>query len=115
MVSSQQARSARPSPTTRPVPSTVARATSLALLGLVVASTLPLAEAFQLSPAAPSSVDALVSQFGLSQTFTLPRPSRALASSQAGSYLKENWSLNRQQVCPSPATGKWFIRGRQLV
>jgi len=96
--------SARPS-STRPVLST--RAASLALLVLLASGALPSTEAFQLSAAAPKTVDALVSQYGLSQAFTFPQPSGALASSRAGTYLKDNWSLNRQQVRVPASRGSW--------
>lgn len=65
----------------------------------MVGSLSATANAFQLSSAAPKTVDALVSQYGLSQSYSLPQPSSALSSSRASSYLKEEWSLNRQQVC----------------
>lgn len=55
-----------------------------------------------LSSSAPKTLDALISQYGLNQTFSFGQPSRDLSASSAASYLKENWNLNSNKV-RSPA------------
>lgn len=77
---------------------------AFALLSLsILPATLAKGSTFvSLSSSAPKTLAALISQYGLNQTFSFDQPSRDLSASSAASYLKENWNLNSNKV-RSPA------------
>lgn len=76
---------------------------SPSVCGLValLASTSQLARA----QSVPSTVAGLVSQYGLSQSDSLPQPDKAMSSNATSKYLTSNWDLNKNKVGPDRRTG----------